>query len=776
MKNRDKIKKNVCYVALVIIPMLYSCKPKAVECSDLPDMPMKAIYENSLEYVWQQKKVHDSKLISDMETIGGWEHRGRFGSLTLSDERPYKGKYALLLESPTRSSEPVPPSGRSWGSTAAFFKVDNEDWTDWNRITLWIYPDMPGWKVVPFHIRFENDGEEKVPWKYFPNGPNYAVVENQKWNKVCWEIAHLGRDKVTGLTISYIVRGHERSASETARLFIDDIYLEKVQADHFSGWDVAPDEIAYNHAGYTSGYPKIVFTSKNIGQKFVLKDHISGKAVKTGVVSSQTTPLGTYRMMDFSEVNTEGTYILEIGKLKTKPFTIGTFSDVFRSSIIKTINHFYTQRCGYAVPGIHDACHLDWLCMHEGKSVPIHGGWHDAGDLSQGLVNTAEAAYSMMMLAEKLKKTDPALSDRLLEEAEWGVAWVLRTRFDDGYRNVWCTRDGWSDGIIGTNDDFNSIAQKDSYANLVSATTEAFAAMSFKEKNPFLAAHALKCAIKDYEFGVEPSGMSVELAGAALNAALALFDITKDEAYKKAAIKHAGYIISCQQQDTSSDVPLNGFFYLTPEKEAILNYSHRAHGQDLVVGLVKLSQLFPSEAAEWKKALRLYADFYKKICSYTPPYYMIPAGIYDVTKAQTEEDIGQIMNGIKLNDRYYLRRFPVWSNIRGNSGTTLTQAKALSVVANFLRDKDLLNIAYRAFDWHLGVNPFAQSLMYGEGYRFAAMYAYSSGTLVGGLPVGVQTHYLSDEPYWPAEITGTWKEIWVHPSTRWLMLAYDFIQ
>ncbi len=773
------MKRNIFFSRLAIVfAILFACQPKVmVECGDIPVMPMKAIYENSLEYEWQQKKVLEFKVLSDMETMGAWRHRGNFGSLVLSDERPYKGKHALLLESPTRGSTPVPNSGRSWGSASAFLQVDNEDWTGWNRITFWIYPDMPGWKVVPLSLAFQNDGVEKVPWSYAPVGTSFPVVENHKWNKVCWEIDHLGRDRVTGISIGYMVRGHERSASETARFFIDEICLEKVQADHIEGWDVAPGHIAYNHAGYANGFPKIAFTSENNGQRFVLKDNNTGKAVKEGAVASQTTPLGAFQMMDFSEVNTPGTYVLEVGKLKSKPFTIAPFPEVFRSSIIKTINHFYTQRCGFAVPGIHDACHLDWMCTHEGKSVPIHGGWHDAGDLSQGLVNTAEAAYAMMMLADKLKKTDPSLTDRLLEEAEWGVSWMIRTRFDNGYRNVWCTRDGWSDGIIGTNDDFNSTARKDSHANLVSTTTEAFAAMALKERNPFLAANALTCAKEDYSFGIEiePSRKHVELVGAALNAALALFEVTKEEVYKKEAIEHAAYILSCQQQDVTAEIPLSGFFYRTPEKEAILHYGHRAHEQDLVVGLVKLSRLFPSEAAEWKKALRLYADYYKKICAYTAPYSMIPAGIYDFSKARTDEDREQLKNGVRLNDRYYMKRFPVWKEYRGNSGTTLTQAKGLAVVANYLQDKELLTIAYRAFDWHLGVNPFAQSLMYGEGYRFAALFTYSSGNLVGGLAVGVQTHFFRDEPYWPTEICWTWKEIWVHPSTRWLMLASDFI-
>ena len=778
-----KIINYLCYV--IIIALMISCNSNVVvECGDLPAMPIKAIYENSLEYAWSQKKVLESKLLSDMEMMGTWEHKGTFGTLTLSDEKPFKGKYALLLESPTKEKPVVVPS-RPFAS--AVLKADNEDWTQWNRITFRIFPDLPGFNVVSIHMRLFNEGEEKVPDSYDRNGKNYQILENQKWNQVYWEIAHLGREKVTGIEIRYRLQGNDFGATETVRFFIDEVYIEKVDADHYEGWDVSPGEIAYNHAGYTKGFPKVAFTSENVGRKFNVIDMASGKTVKEGIVTAPTTPIGTFQLMDFSDVNTEGTYVLEVGELKTKPFVIGSFSQIYRSSIIKTINHFYTQRCGFAIPGVHPACHLDFMCVHEGLSIPIHGGWHDAGDLSQGVVNTAEAAYAMMMLAGKVKKTDPVLYDRLMEEAEWGLGWVLRTRFENGYRAVWNVKDMRTDGIIGNDDDLNVSARKDSHANLIAALTEACAAMALKDRNPQIAAYALKCAVEDYGYGTETepvrvnaqpqrmNRMSIQTAGAALNVALALYEATADDTYKKAAIEHAGYLIKCQQQDDlDAGVPLKGFFYRTPEKEVIYHYSHNSFEQNFVVGLVKLSQMFPSEASEWKKAIRLYGDFHKQICAYTAPYYMLPAGIYDVTQARDEVDAEQIRSGVKLNDRYYLKRFPVWGAFRGNSGTTLSQAKGLADIANLLQDKDLLDIVYRALDWHLGANPFAQSLMYGEGYRFAAQYSAMSGNLVGGLPVGIQTHFNRDEPYWPAENCYNWKEIWVHPSTRWLMLVSDF--
>lgn len=760
----------------ILLAVVFSCSPKPENRHAFPDMPMMAVYEHSLEYAWSQKKVSESKLLSDTETMGTWEHSG-FGSMTLSKEKVNKGNFSLLLESPTKGPG-NPPGGRPWGVSSAFYKTDNVDWSDWNRISFWIYPDLPGFKVVSVSLVFHNDGEEKVPDSYNRKGLSYQVLENHKWNKVNWEIAHLGREKVTGIEIRYRLQGNEPGATETARYFIDEVYLEKVEADHFEGWNVQPGRIAYNHAGYAKGFSKVAFTSETVGEKFVLKDQTSGKVVKEGIVTTQITPIGTFQLMDFSEINTEGVYLLEAGKLKTAPFTIGTFSDVYKSSIIKTINHFYTQRCGFAIEGVHDACHLDWLSTHNHLSVPVHGGWHDAGDLSQGLVNTAEAAYSMLLLSEKLEKSDPVLSKRLLEEAEWGVSWILHTRFGDGFRNTWSTKDMWTDGIIGNEDDFNSRASNDPFANLVSATTEAKAAQLFKGVNETLAIQALQCAIDDYGFGtqIEPRRMNAELAGAALNAALGLFEATSDDAYKQAAMEHANYLLACQQQENlDTDIPLKGFFYRTPEKETILHYSHRAHDQDLVAGLVKLSKLFPSEAGKWKNALQLYADYYKEICAYTAPYSMIPAGIYDIRKTRNQVDSLQVANGIKLNERYYMKNFPTWTEFRGNSGTTLTTAKGLAMVGSYLQDNDLMAIAYRALDWHLGVNPFTQSLMYGEGYLFAGQYSVTSGNLVGGLPVGIQTNVDRDEPYWPAENCYNWKEIWVHPSCRWLMLMTDFI-
>jgi len=94
-------------------------------------------------------------------------------------------------------------------------------------------------------------------------------------------------------------------------------------------------------------------------------------------------------------------------------------------------------------------------------------------------------------------------------------------------------------------------------------------------------------------------------------------------------------------------------------------------------------------------------------------------------------------------------------------------------VGNYLRDHELLDVSHRQLQWVVGLNPFCQSTMYGEGHDYAPQYSAMSGDIVGGLPVGVQTRFEGDSPYWPAENCYNWKEIWVHPSTRWLGLMAE---
>ena len=93
------------------------------------------------------------------------------------------------------------------------------------------------------------------------------------------------------------------------------------------------------------------------------------------------------------------------------------------------------------------------------------------------------------------------------------------------------------------------------------------------------------------------------------------------------------------------------------------------------------------------------------------------------TRSEIEIEEAKIKNGIRLDDRYYIKCFPVWTTGRGNTSVILSKAIGLAAIARYLDDQELLSIAYRQLDWLLGLNPFNQSIMWGEGYRYQALYS-----------------------------------------------------
>ncbi|MBS1558954.1 MAG: hypothetical protein JST69_09540 [Bacteroidetes bacterium] len=54
------------------------------------------------------------------------------------------------------------------------------------------------------------------------------------------------------------------------------------------------------------------------------------------------------------------------------------------------------------------------------------------------------------------------------------------------------------------------------------------------------------------------------------------------------------------------------------------------------------------------------------------------------------------------------------------------------------------------------------------------LYTALPGETVGAIPVGMQSRYNEDKPYWPQFNTATYKEVWVAPAARWLSLISEF--
>lgn len=740
-------------------------------------MPMPVRFEDTIRHRWLNKPVRESRLLDDMEDLSNWSHRG-FGSMALTSERAKGGSNSLRLTSPTKGEKPGPTLGRPFGVAVVQRNCDGEDWSQFNRLSFWVYPTLPGFRVISMCVVLHNDGAEKVPGPYGRNGRNFVLLEPDRWNHVVWEIAHLGRDKVTGVEFSYRLQGNEPGATDTVVYDIDHLELQRVDADHFEGWSVAPGRIAYCHAGYPDNASKLALASDLIADEFSVVDAETNQVVLMEPIPRLATPVGTFQVLGFTGLRDAGRYRLRAGPIETEPFVIGP--DVWQESIWKTLNLFYCERCGTAVPGIHDTCHRDWRVKHGDKEIVINGGWHDAGDLSQGLVNTSEAVYAMLALGRHLEGRRPELAARLIEEAGWGLDWLLKTRFGDGHRCTWATMDFWTDGILGTVDDVTVEARHRPFENYLAASAEALAAHLLESRDAVRAAASLRAAREDWDFAYEGTRRpNLELAAAALQSSLDLHEATGESSYADEAFGFARMVLECQQQRIPDwDMPLTGFFYSDRSRKRVLHYSHRGHEQAPIVGLTRLCRLFPGHAEwmDWYASVALYSEYYKTVTLCTAPYHMLPASIYHVAESKRDTFREQVEQGVRLSDEYYLRRFPVWYDFRGNHGTVLSQTKGLAAAARLRKDAGLLDLCTEQLQWMLGRNPFCQSTMYGLGHDYAPQYTAMSGDMVGSLPVGVQTHFERDVPYWPADNCYNWKEVWVHPSSRWLWLMCDLYQ
>lgn len=784
-------------------------------------IPQTAKFEDSAPYRWLNKKVLESRVLDDCESLTHWKPFTTGGipivdarvdlkatdadravtEMTVTAEGSRDGGRLLRARVPARLDVPGPKSGRAWGGAGVRRLFDGEDWRRFNRVSFWVRPEGPGFFITALELRLYNEGVEKLPAPFGQEGETTVVLRNHEWNRVVWEIGNVARDKVTSFEFHYLMSGGEPEAGNSVAFDFDDLKLEKVEPDYIEGWGVWPGRIAYSHTGYQTGAEKTAVASGLAAKEFRLIDQETGETVLTKPVRTVDTHVGRFQEMDFSEVRRAGSYVLEAGGAATRPFRIEP--SVWRGTILKTLNFLYAERCGASIPGIHSVCHRDWTVEHDGKRIVINGGWHDAGDLSQNLYNTTEIVYGLFSLAERLKTAgdDPELLKRVTEEAQWGLDWILKTQFGDGFRNTGSAISRKTNGIIGDNDDVTATAKNTPSTNFAAAASEAIAARILKECDPRTAAYALRAAEEDWRFAVEGLSAPVdkasrvpwrgnfdsgnvehEAASAGVLASVDLWRATGDRKFADKAVELARVIMDSQERTRPDwDVPLLGFFYTGPAKDRVLHYCHKGQEHAPVVALTRLCEALPDHPdwMKWYSAVVLHAQYQKTVAKYTEPYGVMPSSIYrddeylTVPESRRESFRKQVLQGIPLGKGRYLRMFPVWLDYRGHFGTILAQAQALVEAARLRGDLDASRLAEKQLEWVIGRNPFSQSTMWGEGYDFPPLYSPSSGDIVGGLPVGIQSRGESDVPYWPVQSTWTYKEIWVYPAARWLWLMRD---
>lgn len=760
--------------------------------------------EYSLEATFPRKQVLDARCLWGTDEKTACCHHG-LGTL---EESMVDGMPVLRVSCPNRADHW--PEGHedgdycNFGASDLVFPLPREDWRPFNRLHFRVFPHANGARLLHLRLSLVSEGEIPVPDEYLREGAHVVDLAPDAWNDCYWEFHAMGRDAVVQLTFSVTANGRDVSMGDSLSFDFAEIALEQVrdpEVEH--GWHCASGQITYSTVGYFPQGSKTAVANVD-ADIFSLVDAETGAVVYTAPVETVHNERGTFQVLDFSPVETPGRYRLCAGPSQTEPFLIA--AGLTEESTWRAVNFLFGERCGCAVPGRHGSCHFDLIAEHNGLKMIYAGGWHDAGDLSQQTVQSAEVVHALLENAARC--LNPALQIRLREEAEYGLDFVLRTRFGDGYRATSAGVTRYTNNLVGDLDDVPVRVHNQAFENFLFAGVEACAAVAFAEADPGLACGSLQAAREDFAFaqqrfaqtGVEHTqpyehtyncGLSSYYA-AIVWAASSLYRACGEAYYADTACQWADCLLACQETGTAG-LPFTGFFYRDESHQAIVHFNHQSREQLFAQALTTLCETQPNAAKRhvWQAAMRRYGDYLLAIAPYTAPYGMLPAGVHRLDEPenealfpylhllcnhaeQKENYAAQLAAGIPVGENHVVRNFPIWFSFRGNNAVLLAMGKSASLLGHALQDDRLLQLGREQLYWMWGKNPFGQSMVYGAGNRYCSQYAALCGELSGEMPVGIETLENEDLPYWPQNNNATYKEVWTSAVSRWLWVAADY--
>lgn len=202
--------------------------------------------------------------------------------------------------------------------------------------------------------------------------------------------------------------------------------------------------VRVNQLGYRPSDVKVAigFGNSALSRRFQVIDTATGKSAFDGEAQSKSEKWGQFdhhAELDFSAFNKQGEYFVRFGETESPKFRID--NEAYSELPDQLLEFMRQQRCGYN-PWVGEVCHsFDGRTadgsLPPGTYVDARGGWHDAGDQLKYLL-TSSNATAQMLLAYQLNA--PIFSDRfndlgqptsngipdLLDEARWGLDWMLR--------------------------------------------------------------------------------------------------------------------------------------------------------------------------------------------------------------------------------------------------------------------------------------------------------------------------------------------------------------
>jgi hypothetical protein len=451
----------------------------------------------------------------------------------------------------------------------------------------------------------------------------------------------------------------------------------------------APVAVLVNQVGYDSGRTKTLVVQvrdplTDAPKWFELiddrgKPRFKGELAAGGRIHKGTTSDwgANYWTGDFSRFEKTGKYRARVrvgaGMVESFAFRIGK-RVLFDETAQFAARFFYWQRCGFAIPGVHAACHTDDGKIEAklgGGYRDVAGGWHDAGDYNKYNGYTPASVLALATLARSESITGEARR-QLLEEAVWGGEFVYKMwqpakgiLYNEVYSGWawWGPPEGETDKIPGNRDDRPIRGE--------GANPMAAAAM---------AALARGTGVRKYREAAEDlwRGAAAAIKDAPsphlLLATLELHALTGEQRYRDAARTQARALLQAQDANGLWQ-PDIGEYGIRP---AALALYARTFANDEVSGNVRT-------------ALGRWLD--RSLALAENPFQLTPyvAGEFFRPYAEKSE--------------WYV----------GQNTMYLSEAWALYLAGDLLSDSRARQLADRQLDWVLGVNPFNLCMMEGKG-------------------------------------------------------------
>jgi endoglucanase len=302
------------------------------------------------------------------------------------------------------------------------------------------------------------------------------------------------------------------------------------------GIAIGGDGIRVNQVGYTPDAQKLAVVVGGTATTFTVVD--VGTALPAGAVDRPLAEASTFalsgesvQVADFSDVVAPGTYRIEVeGLPPSYEFEIG--SSVHEGPALATLKAFYYWRASISIdqehggawrraaghPNIGMAFHASAAALKhtEASEWDAPGGWYDAGDYGEYVVNAGITVGTMLALHElfpgafpgdvaalNIPETGNGESD-LLDEVKYELDWLLDMRDTDGgvfFKIAGLVWPGW---IAPADDDQpRYVIGKSTTSALDFAAVMAQAARVYEEYDATFASECLTAAEAAYAWALD---------------------------------------------------------------------------------------------------------------------------------------------------------------------------------------------------------------------------------------------------------------------------------